>query len=253
MFEKQRATQPIRTALIGCYLRQLVDTWLEAGRKPDGSESPASRRLTIPMLLEVEDYLDKYPSFRPNLNDRGIEIEIASPDMVLSERGVIERSWNFFDAQKQSALRLFVGMLASDWKERICKCRDPRCGRYFLIPKARENYLSGTFCCRAHATRTAAARCMQKNRANAKMGLIEEAARYLSDVGAGPGWVTDSRIRLKVVRHLCLVIERRKRLQAYYYNWLKANWVTLHRDAIEQKRLEHVPHRPRVIAARRGR
>jgi hypothetical protein len=155
---------------------------------------------------------------------------------------------NFFQAQECSALRLFVGMLASDWKERICKCRDTRCGQYFLHPKPRQRYHGGTFCCRSHAKRTAAAKCMWATRNEGREELMEEAGRILSEIGGGPNWVANAQVKSKVAQKLCMIIARRRGLKRYH-DEVKVNWVSLHRTVIEQKRLEFARQLQRPSAA----
>lgn len=73
-------TTPLgRAGLIGRFLRQAVDIWLDSGQNPDGSESPLNRKLTEQLSLAVQNYLDKFRLFHPHLSERGIEIEIALP------------------------------------------------------------------------------------------------------------------------------------------------------------------------------
>ena len=117
---KNRAIEPLRLACIGYYLRDLVDGWIETGRSEDGCEMPASRTLPAYIRFHVVDYLNQYVPFEPFVTDHGIDIQVG--DVIVTDAAQGSRS--FDHAQQFAALRLFVVMLASDWKERICKFRD---------------------------------------------------------------------------------------------------------------------------------
>ena len=143
-------------------------------------------------------------------------------------------SRGFDHSQQFAALRLFVVMLASDWKERICKCRDSQCGLYFLAPAARKAYKSGTFCCHKHAQRTAAARCMRKTRENGEQVLIEAAAEWLKDRKSKAEWMQNKKLKRTLAERLIAVIKR-KRLWGYHIS-VTLSWVTRHQRAIEERR-----------------
>ena len=238
----RREAQPIRAALTASHLRGYVDAWLETGRKPDGSECPKKRTLSYVApspLFAVEEYLEKYPTtFAPVLNARGFTLQVA------------ERRWpsgvahDFFQAQAHSALRLFVGMFASDWKERLCKCRYSKCGRYFLHPKPRETYKKGIYCTPKCAKAAAAVAANLKRRDQGKARLIDAAARLLLRRRiAGRTWQDDADLKGRLAEKLSVVIGEEE-LQGYR-DEVKVNWVTRNRDAIERRRrqLSAFPHR----------
>jgi hypothetical protein len=144
---------------------------------------------------------------------------------------------NFFESQRVEAQRLFLGMMASEWKDRLCKCRYQYCGRYFLHPKPRQCYRRGTLCCREHASSAAAAESMQLARIRGRETLIDAAAQMLCSLRIkGPAWQADPDIKRRLASDLCRVISR-ERLSSYQQD-VKANWVSRHQETIERRRRE---------------
>ena len=144
---------PIRVALTSAHLRVYVDEWLQTGRHADGSEWSGQRDLhkAHEALSALWDYLWKAPvKLRPSEGPDGFELTgfVAEPPAYLGEVG------DFLEAQIVEANRIFAGLMASDWKHHLCKCRYHCCGCYFLHPKPRQSYRHGTFCCREHASQT---------------------------------------------------------------------------------------------------
>jgi hypothetical protein len=163
----------IGAALVSAHLRALVDEWLETGRDPDGSEWPSRRDLCkAPRGWEVaSEFLDQSPpTVFPAAEGGGFSLVIAEPHWG--------RPWagDFFAAQQVAAGRLFVGVLASDWQQRLCKCRYSPCGRYFVGAKVRQGYRHGTFCSRAHRARASADAVTKARRRRSRLDLIEVAA-----------------------------------------------------------------------------
>jgi hypothetical protein len=227
-------TRPIRTALTSAHLRTYVDAWLDTGRRADGSEWLGERnvRRAFDANLALWDYLEKAPpTWSMSMDSSGVQLTIAAPS---GYNGVAR---DFFEAQIVQAKRLFVGMMMSNWKDRLCKCRYSRCGRYFSHPKPRKSYKLGTFCCHEHAKSALAEVSMRKSRTEGLKQLIEAAARrLLASRIAGPQWQENSDRKRYLAEELCLVIAR-KRLQRYQQA-VKVNWVTRHQALIEQKRVE---------------
>lgn len=230
----RKDSAPIGAALTSAHLRQRVDEWLDTGRRLDGSERPKGRKISSAQnwWLAVQKYLEDNPmTFTPILNTDGFHLEVAEP------RWDVRGARDFFSAQVQSALRLFVGVLASDWKERLCKCRYAACGRYFIHPKPRNSYEHGTFCRHEHASHAAGKELVRSSRRRATQELIGAAARKLLRYRIGdPQWQDDSGIKRRLAAELCHVIAAR-RLESYRQE-VRLNWITHHRLAIEQKRVE---------------
>jgi hypothetical protein len=144
---------------------------------------------------------------------------------------------DFFASAIVGAKRIFAGIMTSEWKDRLCKCRHPNCGLYFLHDKPRQSYRSGTFCGHEHSKNVAATLAMYKTRTHGQEELIEEAARQLLNGGfASPEWQDNSERKCLLAAALSLAIPR-MRLQGYKQD-VKVNWVTRHQALIEQKRVE---------------
>ena len=225
-------SQPFRAALTSAHLRHYVDEWLKTGLRRDGSEYVRERDLTkTPHAgMAFRDYLDKArPGWTSAPNPLGVQLVIARPS------DYHDHVPDFFEAQIVKAKRLFAGMMLSDWKDRVCKCRFLRCGRYFIHPKPRDRYKHGIFCNAKCARSAAAVASMGLSRSRGRERLVEAAARKLGDWRvAGPEWQDDSDRKRRLVEHLCILIAR-ERLHGYKQE-VKVNWVTRHKRAIEQQR-----------------
>jgi hypothetical protein len=232
----RRESRPIRAALTSAHLRTYVDAWLDTGRNADGSESPGKRdlRKAPDALRELWDYLGNAPAaLMPALDSSDFELTMSIAEPTAYSGAVRD----FFESQTVGAKRLFVGIMASDWKRRLCKCRYQRCGRYFLHPNPREYYLRGTFCSREHSMRVTAEESMRTSRRIGTEILIKEAARKLCAWKiVGPHWQLDIKIKRRLAGELCSVISRKK-LHGYREE-VKLNWVTRHQIAIENSRVE---------------
>jgi len=231
----RQESMPIRAALTSAHLRVYVDAWLDTGRLADGSESPRQRNLrrAPDALLALLDYLEKAPA------DLSASIDSSRFDPIIyiakptAYSGTVR---DFFEAQIVEAKRLFVGIMTSDWKDRLCKCRYHRCGRYFLHPKPRQSYLHGTFC-GEQAMSAAAVESHRRSRTMAPKILIDAAAQRLCALRInGPAWQDDADLKRRLASELCLVISRQG-LQSYRQG-VRANWLSRHRAVIERKRSE---------------
>ncbi len=238
----RQESYPFRDPLMSAHLRVYVDAWLGTGRHADGSEWPGRRNLRKAQhaLFALWEYLENSrPELSLTINDPNcydLELSVALPTAYSG--GVRD----FFEAQIIEAKRHFLGIMASDWKDRLCKCRYHRCGCYFLHPRPRRSYRHGTFCCLAHARSAGAEECLGKSRTHGKQKLVEAAARMLLKRGiADPRWQDDARLKKSLADELCLVIAA-ERLQGYR-DQVKVNWVTCNQDVIERKRVQ--THHPK--------
>jgi hypothetical protein len=171
-------------------LRTLVDDWLETGRNTSGSEQPSQRNLlkTRRGLQAVSEFIAQCPpSMSPSIDPNGFALVLAAPEW--------SRPWaaDFFEAQQVTAKRLFVGIMASDWQPRLCKCRYPPCGRYFVGSKLRHDYRHGTFCSRKHRSRASAEVITKTRRSQARCCLVDAAARWLTKKRCIATWPNDHR------------------------------------------------------------
>lgn len=222
----RKESYPMRDALTSAHLRSYVDDWLDTGRRADGTEEVEKRDLTraSSAYLAFLHYVENAPPTYDRTRDPvGIRVTIADRAGYL---GVVS---NFFDAQITEAQRLFSGIVQSDWKHRLCKCRSPRCGVYFLHPKPRRSYRRGTFC-PDHARHAVAVACVHESRSRDLETLINAAARSLrARKSLGPDWLGDKVLKRELARELNLIDYRKH---------VGLHWVTHHQALIEQKRLE---------------
>jgi hypothetical protein len=225
----------LRKPLVSAYLREVLDEWLNTGVKTDGSEIPGDRSLakTGRALMVIWEYLENAPpTVRITPESEKLSVDVASP---IGYRGDVA---SFFASQRIEATRLFLGVVVSDWKCRLCKCRYPSCGRYFLLRKVRRSYRRGTFCMPRHASSAAAKSAIPESRRTATAELVEEAARMLCRKNVGPEWQQDSELKRDLAQRLSLVIARTA--VAYHRHEVRQNWVTWNKAAIESKRLERI-------------
>jgi hypothetical protein len=157
---------------------------------------------------------------------------LAQPVRFASEAS---GSGQLMAATKEEAQRLFTGLMASDWKESLCKCRYPSCGRYFLLARPRSVRKHGTFCCRQHQARQSAATCTKERRVAAYRELIAFAAKWLSDRGVSPDWANNARLKWCLAGALSGHIKHKRHLGALPPD-IEVKWITRHRLAIEQAR-----------------
>ena len=217
------------------WLRIYIDEWLTTGLNPDGSESPRKRDLFRTNAgWETLSYLEEYPPVVSFSVDGSLTVTIGDSDILGSSP-----KWNdFFLAMTKEAQRLFTAVMASDWKQCICKCRHAGCGRYFVLRKPRQSYRHGTFCCREHQRLASALACTTYRRFWVGRELIDVAARKLVECRVrGPGWHEDTMWKRRLATAISKAMSHNPNLRANRKT-VKANWVARHWLEIEQRRLE---------------
>ena len=161
----RRESQYLFDGNVRLLLRTYVDEWLKTGRHADSSETPLRRTLlkTDKAKRAPNLYLEKHPFnviFDPDLN-----ISVSAP----SQPPKSVTAGPEMDLARTSTERadfLFVGMLASEWKHQLFRCR--HCGEYKLLKRApRRRYKHGMFC-RVHQQAWTAARFTRARRQRAK-------------------------------------------------------------------------------------
>jgi hypothetical protein len=191
----------------------------------------------------VWEYLEKCPpSFIPSLDPNGFSLEIAQPCLSPWAR-------NFFEAAEVEAKRLFLGLSASEWNYRVCRCRYLPCSQYFLLDKPRALYRSGTFCGRRHQSPASANKAMREKRKRCESKLIDLAVGRLHRRKiSGPQWQQDKTLKLHLANEVSSAISTGKdpNLKAYRPA-VKLNWITHNQHLIEQKRIKlQAAKNPRV-------
>ena len=155
-----------------------------------------------------------------------MDLEIESYDLSGTDNPI-----PVFEAE---AIRLFVvGIILSESKDCLCKCRYSPCGRYFLLEKPRRSYRHGTFCTREHQGAFSARERTRELRELIKDDLIERAAKWLLQKRVrDSGWQHDGKLKERVASELnnsSPFLRARGRT-------VQANWVTRHQQEIEKKR-----------------
>lgn len=174
--------RPFFRGYLAKQLRAYVDPWLDSGRKPDGSEDPASRTVTPELLIGVLGFLETHrPAVQASKDPWGFSV-VLDP---FTDHNIVKET--VFSAVENNATRLFCALIASEWRAEVCKCRYHRCGRYFLLPKPR-SYKNGTFCRGSHRGSASA----HDLRSRASATLIDWAAGWLHEHSAPSGWNDDA-------------------------------------------------------------
>jgi hypothetical protein len=209
-------------------LQSCLDQWIDSGRRCDGSEAPRERRLNDDAIQLIDCFY-----------------QVSSPPPSSSSpKAKLTPSWEWavgiVDAGKYAArykaARVMVGIMHSDLKHRICRCRYKICDRpYFLLDSNCRKAVfrnGGTYCSTVHARRGASAihekaRTSRFNDQIAEWAAAEVVARWSWSVP----WYEDP-----FKRQLVEVINPRiARDPNRTRETIKANWITHHRALIEAK------------------
>ncbi|HVW08798.1 MAG TPA: hypothetical protein VHC90_09455 [Bryobacteraceae bacterium] len=148
-------------------LRWIVDQWIESGKDEYGNESPDRRDLskcgfpvrpgtteftpTLAMLaganlLDAISHWLKRVRPRVKLGPRG-EIEIELPEATLSLLRNGNASPNLQRYAIDAAISQFVEFVNTPGSDRLARCHNPDCGRYYLRLRSRKKAIKrGTFC-----------------------------------------------------------------------------------------------------------
>ena len=226
----RKETTPVAAAMLSHYLRQYVDEWLHTGVRADGSEAPTQRVLRGACYVDVLEYLEKYPPYITLTASGELRESLCEP--VRFTRG----PGHLFDATLEEAKRLFTGLIASDWRDSLCRCRYAGCTRYFLLTRLRGVRKRGTFCCRQHQALASAGICTKRRRAAADHELIERAAEWLKEFqGKNSNWWENPRLKWRLAAAVSAYVRRKPSLRALRGD-VRVNWVTRHQLAIEERR-----------------
>jgi hypothetical protein len=229
----RKQSRLIGDALVSAHLRSLVDEWLDTGRERNGSEWPSRRNIhkTLRGWEAASEFMEQSP---PRLllspDPGGFDLVLAEPNW--------SRPWaeDFFKAQEIEASRLFVGILASEWQQRLCKCRYPPCGRYFVGRKLRHSYLHGTFCSPQHRQLFSAEAITKARRRAGRSYLIDAAAQWLSQQKVS-AWQADFDLNCRLLAVLAKQVRRNPNLRPSREP-VRMNWITRNCAAIEKRRLQ---------------
>jgi hypothetical protein len=122
------------------------------------------------------------------------------------------------------AQRLFTGLMLAEWRTSICKCRHPRCGKYFWIrTPQRAGYKNGT-CepqCRKRLSAEQTVGAARADRTNRRISSARKAFAKYSRTHEG--------LALKQqIKKLVNQDPRRPRVEdRITVKWVTRNWTTI--------------------------
>jgi hypothetical protein len=235
-------------------VRTWTDMWLDTGVSTDGVEEPRRRTATSEVYEIVRTYLKSHPAlalrstrapfeaivpFRfsepPPIDWDSAQTEVEQgpegPIKVLVSGGATDNS---LIAVEPAAQRLFVGMLFTEWAWNLAKCRNPSCGQYYILNKARRVYKRGTMCVRCNRIGSARRRVSQQ-----RAEQSEERMRLAVDAMRQWNRMTDRQRRAranKVKEHLQRFVNAKSAHTA-----ITVKWVTRNLAKIKQQAHSHRP------------
>ena len=130
-------------------LRRYVSAWVDTGLRSNGEEQPLDRRLQAAQAIhhEIAQFQRDFPITTriEKLGGPGQTVicDVGCYSVLRGDRILPERAEKAAAAWAQS---LFIALLLSPWKNRICLCR--RCGKFLLLPRAPRSagYVRGVNC-----------------------------------------------------------------------------------------------------------
>lgn len=196
-------------------LRRWVDTWLDSGLKPDGTELPASRKLSMVSPTQSPDGLVQalfhfsqlYLGILPG-RDGLPRIHMADSEQIFKQMKTDEDEAKFY-------LAMFMLTPLRDY---VAKCRRDGCGRYFAIKQTNRPYPDGTICktCVALREKRQSAHSMSGYREAAETKLYDLLAKHFKGCLEKTNWPEDSLLRRRMVEFLNREIAADDTLRALY-------------------------------------
>jgi hypothetical protein len=239
--------EALQRGVFGMKVRELVDEWLETGRSADGIEDPSKRDVfrTVKGLQAMERCASETPlRLFPLHKAHDFAIVFGMEPQQPKGGYYVPQLTNFFERASAQAGRLFLCLMLSDWNKSICKCRYAPCGQYYVLKKPRRN---PSFCCVQHQRRASAVERVMNARADGERELLDAAARRLMRwKKTSFHWQDDDVLKERLAAKLNLVIAD-KGLHGYR-DQVTRGWVTRHRGAIEQRRLEFTNRAVNVLS-----
>jgi hypothetical protein len=208
------------------FLRRWIDEWLDSGRTAGGVECPTSRNYVDAKLVSTAVYKYSTRGKMHLLGTRnGLELWFDLQDGKIPKDG---RGWPrslFIDTVASEKLVLF---LLSDLSYKLAKCRDPECGRYFVLKHWNRTYKTGTHCeecSRIRSLKSAAAATVDEREA-AQRKLHDCAAnRFRGQIAENHNWHKDTKLKERIARYLKGKIESSADLTRAYPAGVTGKWV----------------------------
>ncbi len=211
----------------GRRLRRWVDEWLDSGREADGAELPTNR--SYERAKAVSAVVHKY-STRGNMHllgtNNGLQLWFdLQAEKTLPERAGFEMEL-FIETVASEKLVLF---LLSDLSNKLAKCRDPACGRYFILKQWNRKYRGGTLCAKCQRIRNL------KSAVEATEGERDRAVETLHELAANKfktqilkkvaDWHKDTSLKKRMAQYLSEQIDRTPSLAKIYPDGVTARWI----------------------------
>jgi hypothetical protein len=190
-----------------------LDTGLQ-----DGCEYPRKRDLmhTRHALVAWIRYVQRYPPIPRDANGTFHWFTMPAPPLAGKDYPIA--------AAVAEAQRLFTGLMLAEWRTSICKCRHPRCGKYFWIrTPQRAGYKNGT-CepqCRKRLSAEQTVGAARADRTNRRISSARKAFAKYSRTHEG--------LALKQqIKKLVNQDPRRPRVEdRITVKWVTRNWTTI--------------------------
>ncbi len=210
-------------------LRKWVDEWLDSGRDAQGVEDPRDRNFDEAPSAQVAAY---------EYSKRGKILLYAdskrlAPWLMRNETEAQSKMRGLLPPGSEDwAAEQLVFFLLSDIRLKLAKCRNEKCGSYFLLKHWNRRYKRGTLCdpCQRSRSLESALKATEKERLQAKQELYELAGkRFAKQVRSSPDWYRDSKLKDSIAKYLNGHIQRSDSLSAIYMSGprkgLTGKWV----------------------------
>jgi hypothetical protein len=131
------------------HLRKYVGEWVDTGLMENGEEKPLERSLHRAQSLHqlVMEFHRDFPIITriENFGDPGqvMLCDVGCYSLLRGDRKLPGATQKAGIVWAQS---LFIALLLSEWKHRVCLCR--RCGKFLMLPRAprKSGYIRGVNC-----------------------------------------------------------------------------------------------------------
>jgi hypothetical protein len=203
-----------------------VDEWLDSGRRPDGSESPADRKMTGTLRDKLA--LNKLLG--------GITVQLAPTLEGITPIARLSGWWA--DLPEMDAMYILIMVLCSkDLRLRLAKCR--KCNRYFFLSKkildhkGKQVWKNGCFCSVGHNSAVTARIGRRAEYDRDRREKIDWAAaelRRLLKHGSN-AWYEDTAVKNKLVR----AVNKQPRIRTDPRRRISVNFISKHKQEIHAK------------------
>jgi len=231
-------------------LRRRLDEWITSGCHPDGSEEPRMRSIN-----RIEEVIYRSGNDQPDeflrdwyllSREIGARVKFGPSDKAIVELKLAAPDTMNPNASWFEAGTLIVKLVMSDLRFRISKCREPKCGKYFLLPESRvkKTYVNGIYCSTRHNRAASAAKRTRDRRKSCMEKQIHWAAEKLaSELPARRRSVVAWHEDLVLVQKIVQAVNRRlARYPERTTDQIRRNWVTRNRSKIQAKAGEVARH-----------